>query len=115
MAEVFQPARFSGANATISGPPKGYATNSTAWDQPYADPTWSGPGTGHLGSAGDPGSAAGMAMDVAAPGEAATPALCRSLATTPGELPIWLPPTGIRQRDRNFGLGGQRVVHGAVG
>ena len=51
MVGVFQPARFSGANATISGPPKGYATNSTAWDQPYADPTWSGLCTGHLGSA----------------------------------------------------------------
>jgi len=114
MVGVFQPARFSGADATISGPPKGYATNSTAWDQPYADPTWSGLCTGHLGSAGDPGSAAGMAMDVAA-GEAATPALCRSLVTTPGELPIWLAPRGIRQRDRNFGLRGQRVMHGAVG
>src|ERR1035437_4117491 len=111
MAGVFQPARFSGANATISGPPKGYATDSTAWNRPYADPTWSGPCTGHLDSAGDPGSAAGMALDVAAE-EAATPALCRSLVTTPSELPIWLAPRGIRQRDRHFGLRGQCVEIG---
>ena len=31
------------------------------------------------------------------------------------QLPVWLARRGIRQRDRNFGLGGQRVVHGAVG
>jgi len=55
-----------------------------------------------------------MALDVAA-GEAATPALYRSFVTTPSELPIWLVPRGIRQRDRNFGLRGQRVVNGAVG